>query len=218
LLPHHVDSDKNPPRAHSIACGTLAEIETIYRSYQDLLSGRGCALAHTGAITHACGIYEIRIKSSSLETAQKTAYPLPKTGLRPRRHLGFPCFARMCTLKTRSCMMISLLVLWSAASPAGQVGSEPAPHTPFLESRQGNHPNGPDLIGHRSVSKGATLQCYLVEVYDETNKASTACVVKFGDGQKYTLAFHRSMRSPQDGELYLEWLGGKPRRCGLKVN
>lgn len=123
-------------------------------------------------------------------------------------------------MKTRSCMLISLLVLWSAASPVGQVGLEPSPHAPFLESRQGNHPNGPDRIDHASVSKGANLRCVLVEVYDETHKASTACVVKFGDGdgQKYTLAFNQSMRSPHEGEAYLECLGDKPRRCRIQVN
>jgi hypothetical protein len=121
-------------------------------------------------------------------------------------------------LKTRLCVLISFLVLCGTASVAGQADTKPVPRASFLESRQGHHPYGPDLIDHAAVSKDATLHCDLVEVYDDTHKASTACIIKFGDGEKYALTFGQVMRSPQEGELYLECLGDKPRRCGLKVN
>jgi hypothetical protein len=129
-----------------------------------------------------------------------------------------PRLAGRCTLKTRLYISIPFLVLYGAASVAGQTDSKPVPRTSFLESRQGNHPYGPDVIDHTSVSKGATLHCDMVEVYDETHKASTACVIRIGGGDKYTLTFGQVMRSPQEGELYLECLGDKPRRCRLKVN
>jgi len=59
----------------------------------------------------------------------------------------------------------------------------------------------------------------LVETYDpESQQPSTACVIRFGDGQKHTLAFKESVPVPQDSETYLECAGDKPRRCEVIVN
>ncbi|SRR5579871_1985790 len=110
-----------------------------------------------------------------------------------------------------------LLLLLAAVSLAGQTTTKPRP-TSYIESRQGNHPDGPDMIGHGTVSDGDTLLCMLVEVYDESHRSSTACVIRFADGSKHTLAFKETMLVPQDTEAYLECAGDKPRRCMIKVN
>lgn len=74
------------------------------------------------------------------------------------------------------------------------------------------------MIGHASISKDDTLMCMLVEVYDETHTASTACVVKFKDGTKRVLTHGQFMKSPQDGDVLLECSGHAPRRCMIEVN
>ena len=118
----------------------------------------------------------------------------------------------------RRCPSLTLLLLLLAAlAVAAQTKTKLRP-TSFIESRQGHHPDGPDMIGHAQVSQGDTLMCMLVEVYDESHQASTACMVRFGDGTKHTLAFNESMPIPQDGEAYLECAGDKPRRCMVEVN
>lgn len=109
--------------------------------------------------------------------------------------------------------------LCCAAALPGQDEPRPARHTSFIESRQGNHPDEPDIIGHASVSRSDSLMCMLVGVYDETHQASTACVVEFRDkNAKYTLTSGQSMQSPADGELFLECAGQVPRRCMVEVN
>jgi hypothetical protein len=112
---------------------------------------------------------------------------------------------------------LTLLLLLAAASVAGQTKTKPRP-TSFIESRQGNHPDGPDMIGHRKVSQGDTVMCVLLEVYDESHQSSTACMIRFGDGTRHTLAVNESIGAPQDSEAYLECAGDKPRRCMVKVN
>jgi hypothetical protein len=109
----------------------------------------------------------------------------------------------------------TLLLLLAAVSVAGQTKPRP---TSYIESRQGNQPDGPDMIGHRTVSEGDTLLCMLVEVYEESHQSSTDCVIRFADGPKHRLAFKKSMLAPQDTEAYLECSGDKPRRCMIKVN
>ena len=111
---------------------------------------------------------------------------------------------------------LTLLLLLTAISLAGQTQTKPRP-TSFIESREGNHPDGPDMIGHRTISQGDTVLCTLVEVYDESHQSSTSCVIRFGDGPKHTLAFNESMPVPQDSEVYLECAGDKPRRCLVQV-
>jgi hypothetical protein len=74
------------------------------------------------------------------------------------------------------------------------------------------------MIGHAKVSQGDTVMCMLVELYDESHQSSTACMIRFGDGPKHTLAFKESMPAPQDSEAYLECAGDKPRRCEVVVN
>jgi len=74
------------------------------------------------------------------------------------------------------------------------------------------------MIGHGKVFQGDTLMCMQVEVYDESHQSSTACMIRFGNGQKQTLAFKESMPVPQDSEAYLECAGDKPRRCKVIVN
>ncbi len=110
-----------------------------------------------------------------------------------------------------------LLPLLTTVSLAGQTDTGPKPTSLRIESRQGNHPDGPDMIGHRTVSQGDTLLCMLVEVYDESHQSSTACVIRLGDGPKHTLAFKESMPVPKDTEAYLECAGDKPRRCMVQV-
>jgi len=117
----------------------------------------------------------------------------------------------------RSCPSPILLLLLAAVSVGGQTKTKPRPHS-FIESRQGNHPDGPDMIGHGKVSEGDTVMCMLVEVYDESHQSSTACMIRFGSGPKHTLAFKESMPAPQDNEAYLECAGDKPRRCMVIVN
>jgi hypothetical protein len=74
------------------------------------------------------------------------------------------------------------------------------------------------MIGRANVSQEDVLMCMLVEVYDETHKASTACVLKFEDGTKRTLNFGEFMQPPGDGEFSLECRGRVPRRCMIEVN
>jgi hypothetical protein len=57
-----------------------------------------------------------------------------------------------------------------------------------------------------------------VEIYDDSHRSSTACMVRFGDGPKRTLAFKESMLTPQDSDADLECAGDKPRRCMVEVN
>lgn len=116
-----------------------------------------------------------------------------------------------------SCFSLTLLLLLATVNFAGQSKAKPGP-TSFIESRQGNHPDRPDMIGHRKLSLGDTVMCMLVEVYDKSHQSSTACMIRFGNGPKHTLAFHESMLTPQDGDAYLECAGDKPRRCMLEVN
>jgi hypothetical protein len=114
-------------------------------------------------------------------------------------------------------ILIPLVVLCSAAS-FGQDEAKPVHPTSFIESRQGNHPDGPDMIGHASVVKDDTLFCMLVEVYDETHTASTACVIKFKDGGKRTLTQGQFIKSSENGEALLTCSGHVPRRCMIEVN
>jgi len=85
----------------------------------------------------------------------------------------------------------TLLLLLAAAGVAAQTKARSGP-TPYIESRQGNHPDGPDMIGHRIVSEGDALLCSLVEVNDESHQSSTAGVIRFAHGPKRTLAFNES--------------------------
>jgi hypothetical protein len=57
----------------------------------------------------------------------------------------------------------------------------------------------------------------LVEVYDETHQAHTACVVRLEKHEKHTLTFKESMLLPEEGEVYLECAGNVPRRCEVRV-
>lgn len=50
-------------------------------------------------------------------------------------------------MKTYLFTLIPLLVLCGTASFAGQDEPKPVQRTSFIESRQGNHPDGPDTIG-----------------------------------------------------------------------
>ena len=121
-------------------------------------------------------------------------------------------------MRTYFAASISLLGLCAGASLVAQDEPKPAHPTSFVETRQGNHPDGPDLIAHAIISKDDTLICMSVEVYDETHKASTACVVKFKDGSKRTLASGQFMKVPADEEISLECSGHVPRRCMIEVN
>ena len=116
----------------------------------------------------------------------------------------------------RSCASFIPLLLLAALTVDGQAKPKVRPSS-FIESRQGNHPDGPDMIGHTKVSQGDSLMCMLVEVYDES-QSSTACMIRFGNGPKHTLAFQQSMPVPQDSDAYLECTGEKPRRCKVEVN
>jgi len=115
-------------------------------------------------------------------------------------------------------MLIPLVVLFSGVLLAAQDEPKPFHPTSFIESRQGNHPDGPDMIGHASVSKDDTLFCMLVEVYDETHQAKTTCVVKFRGGTKIVLAHGQFVRLPGDNEVSLTCAGHVPRRCMIAVN
>jgi hypothetical protein len=106
----------------------------------------------------------------------------------------------------------------SSASLAAQDEPKPTHHTSFIESRQGNNPDGPDVIAHATVSQDDTLMCTLVGVIDETHQASTACVVKFKDGGQRTLAFKEFMKVSTDSEISLECSGHVPRHCVIEVN
>jgi hypothetical protein len=118
----------------------------------------------------------------------------------------------------KTCFLTLLLILCSSAYLAGQDEPKPVRQTSFIESRQGNHPDGPDVIGHATISIDDTLMCMLVEVYDETHQASTACVVKFKDGTKHVLTNGQFVKSAVDGEVALECSGRVPRRCMIEVN
>lgn len=111
---------------------------------------------------------------------------------------------------------ITLLLLLAASSVSGQTKPE-SRLIAYIESRQGNHPDGADMIGHAKVYKDDTVRCTLVGVYDESHQSSTACVIRFGSGQKHTLALNESISAPEDSEAYLECAGDKPRRCAAKV-
>jgi hypothetical protein len=121
----------------------------------------------------------------------------------------------------RSCpslILLILLLLFAAAGVAGQARTRTRP-TSFIETRQANDPDGPDVTGHGKVSQGDTLLCKLVSVYEDgANQTSSNCMIRFGGGPRHTLAFNQSMRAPQDGEAYLECAGDRPRRCIVEVN
>jgi hypothetical protein len=117
----------------------------------------------------------------------------------------------------RSCPGLILLLLLMAPNFAAQTKTKPRPSS-FIESRQGNHPEGPDMIGHGHVAQGDAVICMMVEVYDESYQSSTACMIRFGAGPQHTLAFKESTPAPQGGEAYLECAGDKPRRCRVMVN
>ena len=114
--------------------------------------------------------------------------------------------------------LISLVVFFSGVSLAAQDELKPAHPTSFIESRQGNHPDGPDMIGRAKVLKDDTLWCMLTGVYDETHTASTACVVKFKDGGKLVLTHGQFVKSPEDAEISLTCAGHVPRHCMIEVN
>ena len=111
--------------------------------------------------------------------------------------------------------IVSLLLLLAASNVSGQTKPEPR-MIAYVESRQGNHPDGAGTVGHAKVSKGDTLRCTMVSVYDKSNE-TTACMIRFGSGPKHTLALGESMSAPEDGEAYLECAGDKPRECTVKV-
>jgi hypothetical protein len=117
----------------------------------------------------------------------------------------------------RSWPSLILVLLVGGLCAAGQTKAKLRPSL-RIESREGNHPEGPDMIGHAKVSQGDTLMCTLVEVYDESHQSSTACMIRFGGGPRHTLAFGQSISAPQDSDAYLECAGDKPRRCMGKVN
>ncbi len=121
-------------------------------------------------------------------------------------------------MKTYFSVLFPLLTFCGTPSLTAQDEPRPAHPTSFIESRQGNHPDGPDLIAHAFVLKDDTLMCMSVEVYDETHKVSTACVIKFKNGSKRTLAFNQFMKAPGDSEISLECFGRVPRRCVIEVN
>ena len=121
-------------------------------------------------------------------------------------------------MKTCFWLLTLLILLSSAASLAGQGDAKPAHPTSFIESRQGNHPDGPDMIGHATISKDDTLMCMLVGVYDETHQAKTACVVTFKGAGKLTLAQGQFVKSTADSDVSLECAGRVPRRCMIEVN
>jgi hypothetical protein len=113
---------------------------------------------------------------------------------------------------------ILLLFLCAAATLVGQEEPKPVHPTSFIESRQGNHPGGPDMVGHASISKDDTLMCMLVEVYDETHQAKTACAVTFKGAGKLVLVQGQFVKSAADSEVSLECSGRVPRRCMIEVN
>jgi hypothetical protein len=114
--------------------------------------------------------------------------------------------------------LVLSFVMRSPGSAAGQGDSKTDQRTFLIETRQGNYPGGPEVTGHRPVSKGDSLKCVLVAVYDEAHSSSTSCVLKLAKHGDYTLAGGQSMQSPAQGELYLECSGDKPRRCIVQLN
>lgn len=117
----------------------------------------------------------------------------------------------------RSCPILILSLLLAALGVAGQTNTKLRPSS-RIESREGNHPDGPDMIGHAKVSQGDSLMCMLVEVYDESHRSSTACMIRFGGGSRHTLAVGESISAPQYSDAYLECAGDRPRRCMVNVN
>ena len=121
-------------------------------------------------------------------------------------------------MKPRFPALILLAALFKVVSLVAQDEPKPVHPTSFIESRQGNHPDGPDMIGHAKVLKDDTLFCMLVEVYDETHTASTSCVVKFKDGIKLVLTHGQFVKLPEDNEVSLTCAGHVPRRCMIEIN
>jgi hypothetical protein len=118
-------------------------------------------------------------------------------------------------------LFLALTLSLSMHSPEfvlGQDDSKASQRTFRIETRQGNNPGYPDVTGHGPVSKGDSLRCVLVGVYDETHSSSTSCVLRFAKHEDYTLAGGQSLQSPVKGELYLECSGDKPRLCIVQVN
>jgi len=118
---------------------------------------------------------------------------------------------------SRCCVTLSLVFLsatFTLKLKAQQNGDPPYgfPPSSRVESRQGQ-PDQPDVIGHRHISKGNHLKCILVEHHPKHVDDGAACLVKFDDGDKFTLKSTESMRAPKDGEMSLECLGDRPVRC-----
>jgi len=124
---------------------------------------------------------------------------------------------RTSTVKIFRIAFVSTAVLLAPVSFAWQ--AQPDENPPYgyppdsrMESRFGQ-PDRADVIAHKHLSKGTHLKCIQVEHNPQRDEGEVACLVKFEEGDKYTLHFGESMKSSKDGEVYLECLGGKPSRC-----
>ena len=86
------------------------------------------------------------------------------------------------------------------------------PRSQWLESHQG-YPDQPDVIAHKHISKGTHLACAKIEHHPKLGDDGAACILRFENGDKQTLAFGLESDSPGDGEMYLECAGDKPTSC-----
>jgi len=113
---------------------------------------------------------------------------------------------------------VSTILLSGAISFARQSQQDEWPRYGFppesrIESRYGQ-PGQADVTAHKHVSKDLHLKCIKVEHNPQHDDGATAaCVLKFDGGNKHTLHYGEAIKSPKDGEVYLECLGGRPALC-----
>jgi hypothetical protein len=126
------------------------------------------------------------------------------------------------TLRTRQWASLSLFVLCTPMAFFGQSQTDDHPKYGLplagrFSSRQG-WPGKSDVIGHKHISKGAGIECSSAEYHPKPIAPTVgACLVKFENGDKKTLASGQTTRAPIDGEVYLECLGDQPTSCEVGV-
>lgn len=109
-------------------------------------------------------------------------------------------------------LLVLLLLILFTSTGLAQGNKTGFPPEQRMQTRQG-FAGERDVIAHKAIAKGTHLQCLQVEHHSNQDNDHAACQLKFQDGTTHTLEFDQITQAPCDGEVYLECLGGKPRKC-----
>ena len=112
-------------------------------------------------------------------------------------------------------VLASLSVILVVIASIGASQTNGFPPDRRIKSHQG-YPGQPDVIAHKFVSAGAHLRCIQIESHPKQSD-NAACLLKFQNGEKKTLAFNETMQANNDGEVYLECFGDKPTKCTVGI-